>query len=243
MKWEDKGILIAIKKFGETDLLATFITPEHGLSNGLIKGGISRKQKPYLQIGNFFNLIWKSRLEEQLGFFTFESEKILGTSLFNNPLKLAILSSSTTILYDSMPENQGNQQLYLQTKTLIENLEKITHNTELLLNYIVWEKNLLSHIGFELTLDKCNATGSTENLCYISPKTGHAICASAGEPYKKKLLPMPKIWKKNNDICLDNICFTDLKEALKILSYFIEERIYFEKQKPLPFIRKELENF
>lgn len=242
MKWEDKGILIAIKKFGETDLLATFITIEHGLSNGLIKGGISKKQKPYLQIGNFFKIIWKSRLEEQLGFFSFESEKLLGTSLFNNSLKLSILSSACTLLYDSMPENQSNTTLYHQTKTLIDNLETIQSNTDILLQYIVWEKNLLAHLGFALTLDKCNATGTTENLCYISPKTGHAICASAGEPYKAKLLPMPKIWNKNTHLSIDDICFADLKEALQILSFFFEQHIYNEKNKNFPFIRKNLEN-
>ncbi|MBD5405612.1 DNA repair protein RecO [bacterium] len=242
MKWEDKGILISAKKFGETDIIATFITSEHGLSNGLIKGGISKKQKPYLQIGNSFNIIWKSRLEEQLGFFAFESTQILGTILFNNPLKLQILSSLCTLLYDSLAENQNYHNLYLQTKTLIDNLQTTSKDTELLLQYIIWEKNLLSFLGFALNLDKCNATGTTENLCYISPKTGHAICKTAGEPYKDKLLPLPKIWKKENELYLNEVCFSDLKEALQILSFFFEQRIYFEKNKPFPFIRKGLEN-
>lgn len=242
MKWEDKGILISVKKFGEVDLLATFITVEHGLSNGLIKGGISKKQKPYLQIGNSFNIIWKSRLEEQLGFFAFEPTEILGTILFDNPLKLQILASLCTLLYDSLAENQKYHELYLQTKTLIDSLQTTSRNTELLLQYIVWEKNLLGFLGFALNLDKCNATGATDNLCYISPKTGHAICKSAGEPYKDKLLPLPKIWKSDFDISLQDIGFTDLKEALEILSFFLEQRIYFEKNKPFPFIRKGLEN-
>lgn len=242
MKWDDIGILISVKKFGETDILATFITFEHGLSNGLIKGGISKKQKPYLQIGNSFNIIWKSRLEEQLGFFSFEATEVLGTILFDNPLKLQILSSLCSLLYDSLAENQNYPELYLQTKTLIDNLQTTSKDTDLLLQYITWEKNLLSFLGFALNLDKCNATGTTENLCYISPKTGHAICKTAGEPYKDRLLPLPKIWDPSFDISLKDISFTDLAEALKILSFFFEQRIYFEKNKPFPFIRKGLEN-
>ncbi|MGN0929721.1 MAG: DNA repair protein RecO [Alphaproteobacteria bacterium] len=242
MKWEDKGILIAIKKFGETDQIATFITSEHGLSNGLIKGGISKKQKPYLQIGNLFNIIWKSRLEEQLGFFSFDPVDILGTMFFDNPLKLQLLSSLCSILYDAVSENQNYHELFIQTKLLIDNLKTTQKDTQLLLQYITWEKNLLGFIGFALNLDKCNATGVTENLCYISPKTGHAICKSAGEPYKDKLLPFPKIWQKENELYLNEVCFSDLKEALEILSFFLEQRIYFEKNKPFPFIRKGLEN-
>ena len=49
---------------------------------------------------------------------------------------------------------------------------------------------------FALSLDKCNATGICENLCYISPKTGHAICETAGKPYHNKLLKMPNIWQE-----------------------------------------------
>ncbi len=240
MQWEDKGILIGIKKFGETDIIATFITFEHGLSKGLIKGGISKKQKPYLQIGNFFNLLWKSRLEEQLGFFTCEASKIFGATFFNDELKLKILSSSTSLLYDCLAENQKYTSLYNSTKSLILLLEQNDNNKENLYAYLQWEKNLLSTIGFALSLDKCNATGTCENLYYISPKTGYAICESAGRPYKNKLLKMPRIWQY--DIDIQDINIDDIKECLKILSYFFEKHIYAEKNKPFPYIRKGLEN-
>ncbi len=238
MKWDDKGILIAISKFGDTDQIATFVTENHGLSKGLIKGGISKKQKPYLQIGNEFQITWKSRLEEQLGFFTFDPTKIYGASLFEKEIKLKILSCCCNLLYDCMAENHPNKNLFNTTLFIIHNIETENNETILLYKYMLWERELLSQIGFALSLDKCNATGSTENLIYISPKTGHAICESAGKPYSSKLLSMPKIWQ--NKVNIDELTQDQIKPALDVLEYFFNKHIYQEKGKTIPYIRRNL---
>ena len=238
MKWEDKGILISIIKFQETDVIGTFITENHGLVKGLIKGGTSKKQKPYLQIGNEFNITWKSRLEEHLGFFILEAIKIYGTILFNNELKLKLLSCICNILYDSMAENHIATEIYKNTKLFINNLELNFNNLQLLYSYINWEKETLRNLGFAFNLTKCNATGSTSDLIYISPNSGHAISKFAGEKYKAKLLPFPIIWKNNKYTEFKNITQKNINEALTVLEFFYSKRIYFEKKKDIPFIRK-----
>jgi DNA repair protein RecO (recombination protein O) len=235
MRWEDGGILVAIRKFGETDQLASFLTRSHGLACGLVKGGISRKQKPYLQIGNSFGIVWKSRLEEQLGFFSFEPERLLGASMFDAPEKLAALSSCCSLLSDSLAENHPCERVFRMTESLIESLSGPDDLNCVLFDYMVWEKELLSELGFRLSLEKCNATGATDDLCYISPKTGHAVCRAAGEPYKDRLLKMPEIWRGRGGMSPDGIA-----EALEILEYFFERRIYSEKRKPYPYIRRAL---
>ena len=223
MQWSDKGILIAIRKWGETDQVASFVTAGHGLASGLVKGGISRRQKPYLQIGNSFQITWKGRLEEQLGFFALEPVDIFGARMFSSPEALALLSSACALLYDSMSENTPAPRIYEITVWLLSNLT--------IYNYMLWERELLSALGFSLSLEVCNATGSTEDLCYISPKTGHAVCRSAGEPYKDRLLKMPEIWNTGTG---------DVSEALEVLEYFFIKHIYSEKSKPYPFVRRSL---
>ncbi len=240
MKWEDKGILIAISKFGDTDQLATFITSQHGLTKGLIRGGISKKQKPFLQIGNEFSLIWKSRLEEHLGFFSFDPIKIYGATLFDEMKKLEILSCCCTLLYDSLAENHPNNKIYQITQNLFHNLETEDSEVVLLYKYMLWEKELLADLGFALSLDKCNATGTTENLYYISPKTGHAVCQTAGEPYRSRLLKMPLLWKNDTIINKETVTKENIAEALKVLEYFFDSRVYCDKTKPLPYIRRGL---
>jgi DNA repair protein RecO (recombination protein O) len=39
---------------------------------------------------------------------------------------------------------------------------------------------LLAELGFGLDLSRCAATGSTTDLVYVSPKSGHAVSAAAG---------------------------------------------------------------
>ena len=36
-----------------------------------------------------------------------------------------------------------------------------------------------------------SVTGATEDLAYVSPRTGRAVSRAAAGPYKEKLLPLP----------------------------------------------------
>ena len=57
--------------------------------------------------------------------------------------------------------------------------------------YLYFEYFLLDYLGIGLDLSECSATGTTENLEYVSPKSGKAVCATAGEPYKNRLYRFP----------------------------------------------------
>ncbi len=57
--------------------------------------------------------------------------------------------------------------------------------------YVRLELGLLQELGFGLDLAKCAATGSTDDLAYVSPRTGRAVSRAAAGPYKEKLLPLP----------------------------------------------------
>ncbi|MDR1009129.1 MAG: DNA repair protein RecO [Rickettsiales bacterium] len=232
MRWSDTGILLATRPFAETDAFAVFLTSAHGLTKGLIKGGQSRRQKPHLQPGNIFAITWKARLEEQLGFFTVEPQETLTAALFSDTAKLQILSAACAVLADALPELQANWRVFENTRLLLENLT--------LANYVEWERELLAELGFKMELNICNATGSTENLVYISPKTGHAISAAAGEPYKERLLNMPAIWSKTPP---QTPSAQDLDDALAVLEFFLETRIYAHIKRPLPYARRVLKKF
>ena len=240
MNWQDEGILIGATPFKEHDLIGAFITKNHGLSKGLIKGGLAKKQKPLFQIGNRFNIIWKSRLEEQLGFFTSDPIKLYGNSLYNMELKLKLLASSTGILYDCLTENTTIKNIYIETEELLQIIETQTDELKLLYSYMWWEFNLIKELGFAFNLTKCNATGLTTNLVYISPTTGSAISQTAGEKYKSKMLPFPKLWKNLKFLKFTDLTFNNINECLKVLEFFINKRFYTEKNKSIPFLRKNI---
>ena len=51
--------------------------------------------------------------------------------------------------------------------------------------------DLLAELGFGLDLSFCAATAVTDGLIYVSPKSGQAVSAVAGEAYREKLLRLP----------------------------------------------------
>jgi DNA repair protein RecO (recombination protein O) len=50
---------------------------------------------------------------------------------------------------------------------------------------------MLAELGFGLDLDSCAATGTNDDLAYVSPKSARAVSRSAGEPWRDRLLPLP----------------------------------------------------
>jgi DNA repair protein RecO (recombination protein O) len=53
------------------------------------------------------------------------------------------------------------------------------------------EMAVLSELGFGLDLSECAASGVTDDLVYVSPKSGRAVSRLAGEPWRDRLLPLP----------------------------------------------------
>lgn len=199
MKIKDKGIFLHGRILGNSNLLTTFFTENNGIFTGLIKNGATKTKRAIYQTGNLFELNWSARLEEHLGLFTPKLEKGQSFELISTPQKLNIINSISFTLKNILAEKEVHNSLYKKTIYL---LEKITDKKLTLLpkeeihkinlqNYIEWEIEFLAEIGFGLDFEKCNATGTTENLKYLSPKTGKAISAEAGKQFEDKLFLIP----------------------------------------------------
>ncbi|HZB91247.1 MAG TPA: recombination protein O N-terminal domain-containing protein, partial [Stellaceae bacterium] len=52
MQWEDEGIVLAARRYGEGALIVHLLTREHGRHAGLVRGGQGRKQRAVYQLGN-----------------------------------------------------------------------------------------------------------------------------------------------------------------------------------------------
>ncbi|MEN0073550.1 MAG: DNA repair protein RecO C-terminal domain-containing protein, partial [Paracraurococcus sp.] len=61
----------------------------------------------------------------------------------------------------------------------------------LLPDYVRWEAELLGELGYGLDLGRCAVTGGVEDLIWVSPRTGRAVSAEAGAPWRDRLLPLP----------------------------------------------------
>lgn len=189
MRFTDTAILLSLTPYSESTAICRLFGCEHGLISGAVRGALSRKNRGNYQPGNILQLEWSARLAEHLGSLKCELQQPIAAYVMNDPLRLAALNSLLALTGASMAEHDPHPKLYQALKALLQALKQNENWQE---SYARFELLLLEESGFQLELTRCVATGETENLIYVSPKSGSAVSAEAGEPYKDKLLRLPE---------------------------------------------------
>ncbi|KJV68838.1 DNA repair protein RecO [Candidatus Neoehrlichia procyonis] len=220
MRWQDKGIIVGIRKYGDQHLIISLLTKQHGLSKGLTKNAI--KKTSILQVGDYINVMWSAKSISNLGYLKCE---LISSTLhyFYDSIKLMCMASITSLIDKVLPENEAQPVIY---QSFINFIKATKSNFNWYNQYLKLELNILSQLGFALDLSKCAVNNSNHNLKFISPKTGKAISQDVGLQYKKKLFPLPKILQDiyNNDDTYQ--CSNkEFKLSLKILGYFLQKNL------------------
>jgi len=188
MQWNDNAIILSVRKHGENSAVVRMLASEHGVYAGVVKGVTSKSNRGIFQPGNVVNATWNARLSEQLGMFKTELMTPHAAHLMQDPAKLAALTSACAMVEIALPERHPYPRLYALFLQFLADMHESDRWME---NYISLELDLLAEAGFGLDLTQCAATGRTDELIYVSPKSGRAVCREAGEPYKEKMLPLP----------------------------------------------------
>ena len=226
MDWNDDGIVLSARPHGETGLVVSLLTRERGRHAGFVPGGISRKARPTWQIGNLVEIGWRARLSDQLGNFTGELREAHSAKALDNAVELAGLSSACAIVDAALPEREPHPAMFDGFHAF---LTVLGHEGWPAI-YVRLELGLLQELGFGLDLEKCAATGDTEDLAYVSPKTGRAVSRAAAGPYKEKLLPLPA-FLSTGGLPSDE---EQLRQGLDLTGYFLERHVFWPHNKPLP---------
>ena len=214
--WQDKGIILGTRRFGENGVVLSALTYEHGRHLGLIR----TRTMPL--IGTVADLKWRARLPEHLGTFTCEVINPLSASFMDDRGRLSAISSLCALLDETLPEREPVSEFY----TLIYDFLNHLNDDNWRENYVRLEVDLLSVLGFGLDLSKC-AAGGGDNLAYVSPKTGRAVSREKAEPYREKLLPLPAFLIKDTPATEK-----DIKDGLRLTGYFLSQHV-----KNLPVMR------
>ena len=187
MQIETNGILINMRPFSERDAIAHIFTSDNGVLVGMLRGAVvAKKNKPL--VGQYGSVSWNARVDSQLGVFHFESEKNLSAPLMLNNDLLKIMNAAFALIYTLAPERESYAHLYSQTLNLLNELPNSDAPYDA---YLKWEVGLLADLGYALNLTKCSGCGGVDNLVYLSPRTGRAVCAACGAPYADKLYKLP----------------------------------------------------
>ena len=68
MEWTDEGIVLGVRRHGESSAIVELLTRRHGRHLGLVRGGAGKRMRPLLQPGNSVTTVWRARLDEHLGY-------------------------------------------------------------------------------------------------------------------------------------------------------------------------------
>lgn len=88
--------------------------------------------------------------------------------------------------------------------------------------YVRLELALLEQAGFGLDLSECAATGTRENLTYVSPKSGRAVSGAAGAPYHDRMLQLPEFIRDHDQL---PEAISEVQAGMALTGHFIESRL------------------
>ena len=192
MEWREEAVVLSSRRHGESALIVSVMTEGHGRHAGLIRGGGARASRGVFQPGNQIACAWRARLASHLGTFTAELVKPRAADLLDDAGRLAGLSSACAVLDTMLPERQPHSAVYRGLVVLLDSLIDREHESAAWgAAYVGWELGVLRELGFGLDLSSCAATGTTEDLVWVSPRTGRAVSRSAGARYADRMLVLP----------------------------------------------------
>ena len=227
MEWEDEAFVLGARSHGETGGVVELLTLEHGRFAAHVAGAASRRMKPVLQPGCKVAVCYRSRVSDQLGSATLEPMGEGLSALYDDPLALAGLSAAAAVAAGALPERQAHPGAFhaFEALTIAFGLTRDWPAV-----YVRFEAGLLQELGFGLDLSKCAATGTLDDLIYVSPRTGRAVNAAAGAAYKDKLLRLPPFLLSSQQRLEDG----DVTAGLALTGHFLEAFVFAPLNRPLP---------
>lgn len=231
MEWTDQGIVLSARRHGESSVILSLLTAEHGRHAGLVRGGSSRRQRGVLEPGNRVTATWRARLEDHLGSFVVELQRNPSAAWLDDPVRLSALSSACIIADQTLPEREPSDAIFRG----LEHLFAAMDGAGWAAAYVEWELTLLGELGFGLDLSACAATGQNDALAYVSPRSGRAVSISAGEPYREKLLKLPGFL-----IGQGTAEPADITAGLTLTGFFLDRHLFAPHRRRLPDPRERL---
>ena len=232
MDWRAEGILLGTRRHGEHAAILDLFTAEHGRHMGVVRGGASRRMAPLLQPGAQLDATWRARLDAHLGSYTVELVRGRAAEAMGDRLALAGLNAVCALLSFALPERHAYPALHARSLVLLDGLGAERWAEA----YLGWELALLEDTGFGLDLTSCAATGVTQDLAYVSPRSGRAVSRAGAGEWAARLLPLPGVMRgvAGGDPA-------EVVEGLRTTGHFLSEHLAPSLgDRPLPPARQRL---
>lgn len=230
-----EAIICAVRTHGEHGAILRALTEEAGLVAGYVRGGRSRRLRPILMPGNLVALELRARTEEQLAGATAE----LLTSrapLLAEPLPAAAIDWATSLTAATLPESQPYPALYAALSAVLDAIGAASSARQWAGALARYEQLLLAELGFGMNLDECVVTGASDDLAFVSPKSGGAVSAAAAAGYEARLMRLPPFLRAADA----NPSLPDVIDGLAITGHFLDRDVLDGRNRDLLTVRERL---
>lgn len=264
MDWSDDGIVLAARKYGESAAIVTLLTLANGRHAGLVRGASGRRARGIYQPGNRVRATWRARLADHLGSYSCELTHSWAAEILNDSLRLMALSAACAMAEVTLADREPHPALFQGLTALLSSLAQQPETANGAepgngddgadaglgapwpVRYARWELMLLRELGFGLDLASCAVTGASDDLVFVSPRSGRAVSSGAGAPYKERLLPLPAFltpaFQTGAETAdeVGTVSRDDINHGLALTGYFLERNVFAAHNRAMPAARVRL---
>jgi DNA repair protein RecO (recombination protein O) len=235
MEWVDEGIVLGVKRHGETSIILELMTHTHGRHLGLVRGGSSPRLRGILQPGNTVRATWRARLDEHLGLYLVEAANLRVAGFMDKAHALHGVTHLAA-LCRLLAEREPHIAIYDALGAILDRLDDPQAAAPLIARF---ELDFLAELGFGLDLTACAATGAKDELAFVSPRSGRAVSRAAGEPYRDKLMRLPVFLRREGSEGA-RPSPGDVVDAFVLTGFFLERHAFAPRGLSLPEARAHL---
>ncbi|MDH2133504.1 DNA repair protein RecO [Sphingobium yanoikuyae] len=228
------GIVCALRAHGEHGAVARLLTPDHGLVAGYVRGGRSRALRPVLLPGNAVKAEFRARTEDQLASLTVELEHSRAP-LLGEPLPAAAIDWACALTAAALPEGTPYPTLYEALDGVLGAVEAAPAARGWAAALVRYELLLLAELGFGLDLSRCAATGTADDLAFVSPRSAAAVSRVGADGYEARLLPLPPFLLQGG--AGD---WPQIMDGLRLTGFFLERSVLTERRADVLAARERL---
>src|SRR5215472_16048318 len=146
MEWIDEGIVLGVKRHGETSVILELMTLGHGRHLGLVRGGSGMRLRGVLQPGNAVLAIWRARLDEHLGLYLVEGSNLRAARFLGAAHALHGVTHLAA-LCRLLAEREPHAGIYEALQAILERLEDAPVAAPMIARF---ELDFLAELGFGL---------------------------------------------------------------------------------------------
>lgn len=216
----EPAIVVALAAHGEHGAVVRFLSAEQGLVAAYINGGRGRRLRGTLQLGNRVALDITPRASGQLAFANVHALST-NMAMMHGSAALALVDYVALLAASTLPEGEAQTGLFPLFEALFgaagAGADPLASGAAL----VRLELALLAGLGLGLDLSCCVATGSVEDLAFVSPKSRQAVSRAAGAPWAARLLPLPAFLRDGGVATPEQ-----LADGLKLSGHFLARELF-----------------